>query len=258
MKRKLFAILLSLCLLLSLPVKSSALDPLARFVDNAELVSDPDKAYALEIRMTNILYTYDMDVVILTVNSLNGKSATAYADDYYDDTGYGIDGRHSGLLLLISMDEQEWAISTCGRAIRAVTDDEADHIFSKISRKLTSGKYYEAFDAFLTEIENEYTAYAEESALDTADILIRLGIALLVGAVIALITLLIMRSRMNTAKAQHGARSYIRNETYDLFRCNDIFLYSRTTKTRKSDNNSSGGSHRSSSGRSHGGSSGRF
>lgn len=258
MKQKLSAIFLTLFLILSLPVTSAALDPLARFVDNAELVSDPSQSHALETRMTHILYEYDMDVVILTVDSVNGRSATTYADDYYDNTGYGIDGKHNGLLFLIAMDDREWAISTCGKTIRAVTDDEADEIFSKISGKLSSGAYYEAFDAFLTEVEKEYKTYAEESTLDTWDILTRLGVALLIGAVIALIALLIMRSSMNTAKAQYGARSYIRNETYDLFRCHDIFLYSRTTKTRKSDSNSGGGSHRSSSGRSHGGNSGRF
>ena len=258
MKRKLFALLLSICLLISLPVNIFALDPMARFVDNANLVSDPSKANALEDKITNILYAYDMDVVILTVDSLDGKSSSAYADDYYDNNGYGVDSKHSGLLLLVALNDREWAISTCGKAIRAVTDDEADEIFSKISDKISSGKYYEAFITFLTEVENEYKAYAEEITMDIEDILIRLGVALLVGAVIALIVLLIMRSKMNTAKAQRGAGSYIRNETYDLFRCHDIFLYSRTTKTRKSDNNSGGGSHRSSSGRSHGGGSGRF
>jgi DNA primase len=42
--------------------------------------------------------------------------------------------------------------------------------------------------------------------------------------------------------------------SYDLFRCHDIYLYSHTSRTRKSESST----HSSSSGRSHGGRSGRF
>lgn len=257
MKRKLIATLLVFCLILASPLIAAALDPLARVVDNADLLTDSE-AYALEKRANDILYTYDMDVVIVTVNSLGGKSATAYADDYYDSHGYGIDEKYSGLLLLIAMDEREWAVSTCGDAIRAVTDYEIDEFFSDISGKLSDGEYYEAFDGFLTQIEAEYKAYADESTLEAGDIFFRFVIALLIGTVIAGIALLIMRSQMNTAKSQRGAQSYIRNESYDLFRCQDIFLYSHTTRTRKAESSSGGGTHRGSSGRSHGGRSGRF
>lgn len=257
MKRKLFAIVFVFCLMLSLPLAAAALDPLARVVDYADLLTDAQSG-ALEKRATDILYTYDMDVVILTVDSLGGKSPTAYADDFYDDSGYGIDGQHSGVLLLIAMDEREWAVSTCGNAIDAVTDWEIDEFFYDISGKLSDGEYYEAFDEFLTQIEWEYRAYIDESTLDSGDILFNFVIALAIGAVIAGIALLVMRSKMNTAKSQHGAESYIRNESYDLFRCQDIFLYSRTTRTQKSESSSGGSTHRSSSGRSHGGRSGRF
>lgn len=257
MKRKLIASLLVLCLILASPLVAAGLDPLWRVVDNADLLTGSEHS-ALDQRMTNILYTYDMDVVIFTVDTLDGKSATAYADDYYDYSGYGIDGKHSGLLLLIAMDEREWAVSTCGDAIRAVTDYEIDGIVSNITDDLTNGRYYEAFDAFLDQIEAEYQAYMDERTLDTGDILIRFAIALAIGAVIAGIAILIMRSKMNTAKQQTGAGNYLNEGSYDLFRCHDIFLYSHTTKTRKAESSSGGGSHRSSSGRTHGGRSGRF
>lgn len=256
MKSKIISLFLVVSLLFSFPVLADALDPLARFVDNADLVADSENADALEKRMTNILYTYDMDVVIVTVHSLNGKSATAFADDYYDTTGYGIDGKHSGLLFLVAIDEREWAVSTCGNAIRAVTDQEIDSIFISISGNLSASNYYDAFDVFLDRIEAEYKAYTEENTLDSGDIFVRFVIALVIGAIIAGITLLIMRSCMNTAKQQSGAASYMVSSSYDLYRCQDIFLYSKTSKTPKAQNNSS--THRSSSGRSHGGSSGRF
>lgn len=255
MKRKLFFIFLVLCLILNSSVAAAALDPIQRFIDRANLVPDSND---LEYRLSVISQKYQMEVAILTVNTLDGKSAMAYADDYYDSQGYGWGTKNSGLLLLIAMDEREWAVSTCGDAIRAVTDDEIDYIISNISGKLSAGAYYEAFDAFLDQIETEYQAFTAENTLDAGDIILRIVIALVIGAAIAVIALLIMRSKMNTAKQQSGAASYMVNSSYDLYRCQDIFLYSKTSKTPKAQNNSSGGSHRSSSGRSHGGRSGRF
>jgi uncharacterized membrane protein YgcG len=65
---------------------------------------------------------------------------------------------------------------------------------------------------------------------------------------------------MNTAKAQHGASSYILKNTYKVGLQQDIFLYSQLRKVRKSENSTSGGSsvHSSSGGRSHGGGHGKF
>lgn len=254
MKRKLISIFIVLCLVLTLSVAAAALDPIRRFTDLANLVPGSND---LEYKLSVISQKYQMEVAILTVNSLDGKSPTAYADDYYDTHNYGWGSDHSGLLLLIAMNEREWAVSTCGDAIDAVTDYEIDSIFNEISGILSDGKYYEAFDAFILEIEAEYQDYIDEQTLDSTDIIINLVIALGIGAVIAGIALLIMRGKMNTARSQSGASSYMVNSSYDLYRMHDIYLYSHTTKTRKAESNS-GSVHRSSSGRSHGGSSGRF
>ena len=258
MKRKLISFLLVLCLLLASSLTVSALDPIRRFTDEAGLITDSDQSHELEYRMLIISQNYQMEVAILTVNSLNGKTATAYADNYYDSHGYGWGNNHSGLLLLIAMDEREWAVSTCGNAIDAVTKDEIDYIFSDVSGYLSDGRYYEAFDTFLDSIESEYIYYIDEIVFDASDVIVILGISLLIGAIVGGIAILIMRSRMNTAKQQSGAGSYMVNNSYDLYRCQDIFLYSKTTKTRRSENSSGNRTHTSSSGRSHGGSSGRF
>ena len=39
----------------------------------------------------------------MTAGSLNGKTATKYADDYFDYNGYGLGNEKDGILLLISM-----------------------------------------------------------------------------------------------------------------------------------------------------------
>lgn len=257
MKRKLISFFLVLSLILTFSVTAAALDPIQRFTDRADLVTDSEEHHALEYRLSLISQKYQMEVAILTVDSLDGKSAAAYADDYYDSHGYGWGPSNSGLLLLIAIEEREWYVSTCGDAIEAVTDHEIDSMFYRISGMLSAGEYYEAFDTFLMEIEAEYQAYTDDKTLDSVDIIIRLVIALLIGSAIAGIVLLIMRSKMNTARQQSGAGSYMVSGSYDLYRCQDFFLYSQTTRTLKQQNHSSS-THRSSSGRSHGGRGGRF
>ena len=51
-----------------------------------------------------------MDLVVVTANTLGGKSPMEYADDYYDYNGYTDDGA----LLLVSMEDRDWWISTKG------------------------------------------------------------------------------------------------------------------------------------------------
>lgn len=243
---------LLLCLVLMLAICVSAAQP--KIVDDAGLLSQSHFA-ALEEKAEAIADTYDMDAVIVTVDSLDGRSAQAYADDYFDYNGYGIGSDFSGILLLLAMDEREWAVSTCGDAMDAVRNSEIDDIMDNILDDLSDGNYYRAFDSFLDQVETEYGGFV--SGEDTGSFsFINILIALAIGAAAGGIVLLILRSEMNTAKPQHGAKNYMTDGSYDLFRCHDIYLYSHTSRTKKPE--SSSGSHRSSSGRSHGGRSGRF
>lgn len=286
-------ILLSLCLviLISSSLSVSASPP--KIVDDAGLLTDGE-ATKLEEKARMLADTYEMDVVIVTVWSLDGKSSESYADDYFDYNGYGIGDDYSGVLLLLSMEYRDWAISTTGEAIYALTDYGIQSVFSSISSYLSEDKYYLAFSSYLDALEPYFQAYDADDPIDgttgsyngpgtyvpgTEDEIVyypqqsdlsqtvkQFLIALVIGAVVAAVVLLIMRSRMNTVKPQKGARSYMMPGSYSLNRQQDLFLYSQLRKVRRSENNSSsrgghgGGSsiHRSSSGRSHGGGHGKF
>ena len=80
--------------------------------------------------------------------------------------------------------------------------------------------------------------------------------------VVALISVGIMRLRMNTAKPKGTAMEYIKKGSFKLTSEKDIFMYSTVTKTAKpkDNDNSAGGSttHVSSSGSEHGGGGGSF
>ena len=268
--KRFFVPILVLLLILSV-FTVSAQSP--RVVDEAGLLSE-DEITDLTARAQNIADTYQMDIVIVTVDSLGGKTVRAFADDYYDEHDYGIGSDYSGAVLLLSMEYRDYAISTCGEAIRALTDNALETAENKFLPWFADGNYYMGFLTFLESVEYCYSAYRNGDSTDQypgdyddseyyddsedADLFTCLLMGLAAGAAVGGISLLVMRSKMNTATQQSGAASYMKENSFDLFRCQDMFLYSRTSKTRRSSNSSGSSVHRSSSGRSHGGRSGKF
>lgn len=275
MKRQFCIFLLILLVLpvLLLPVQASS----TRIVDDAGLLSDWDRDQ-LETKAEGLMDRYGIDAVILTVDSLYGLSAQDTADEFYDSCGYA----DNGVLFLLAMEEREWYISTCGDAIYALTDYGIQQLGFVMLPYLSDGDYHGAFEVFLDELpmyfdaleghapidgyadysgdyyhgEREETVYYQNRSKPSLVISVVLG--LLAGG----ITVLVMRGSMNTNRKQRSAESYLKDGSYHLHTCQDIFLYSNVTKTPRQQNSSGGGGgssvHRSSGGRSHGGGGGRF
>lgn len=278
MKRNLFSVLLILVFLpaLLLPAQASLLG--AQIIDSADLLSD-QQMIELESKADSLMERYGMDVVILTVDSLDGQSAQNKADNFYDENSYG----DNGVLFLLAMEEREWYISTCGNAIYALTDYGIQQVGFVMIPYLSGGDYYGAFDVFLDELpmyfdalekgkpvdgyadysDDYYHGDREEVVYYEEDRGPSLLISLVLGIAAAGITVLIMRSNMNTRKPQRSAGAYLIQDSYQLHTMQDLFLYSRVQKIRRPENSSGSGGggssvHRSSGGRSHGGGGGRF
>ena len=256
MKKKLITLLLCL-LFVSVLLQPVAASGLPLVVDEAGLLTQ-EEIDDLSQYAQSLGSAYGMDIVIVTVNSLNGLSAANYADSFYDLNGYGVGPDYDGILLLLAMESREWYISTCGAARYAVPDREINNLFGSMSSYLSGGDYYRAFLAYLTRVGEYLDAYENGGSSDTApgfgakQIFISLGIGLAVGGV----TLIVMRSMMNTKRPQRAAADYLDRDTYQLKVQRDMFLYSRVSKVPRPKNNSSGSS--GGGGRSHGGGGGRF
>lgn len=272
---KKFAVILAVLLIFLIPAANAA-EP-DRVNDMAGLLTDSQEE-SLRGQIEDIAQEYQFDAVIVTVDSLDGQSPEAYADDYFDYNGYGYGADYNGILLLISMEYRDWAISTCGRGLEVFTDYGLDYITDEIIPYLSDGDYYSAFECFLTLVDDylneaeEYIPYdtnnrPEGGAVEREeefDWLVFVVGSLIVGLIAALIVTGSMKSKLKSVRPQVDARQYAGN--FELTLANDLFLYRTVTKTAKPKNNSSSGSsggggsssHRSSSGRSHGGSSGKF
>lgn len=91
---------------------------------------------------------YKFDMVVVTTDDSKGKTATEYADDYYDNLidkkGYSEDG----ILLLIAMDTRQIAISTSGACIDYFDDEDIDFMIENITYDLSDGAYDDACEYF--------------------------------------------------------------------------------------------------------------
>ena len=87
------------------------------------------------------------------------------------------------------------------------------------------------------------------------------GLAAVLGLIIAAVWVLILRMGMNTKRPRHSAAGYMMKDSFQMRQQQDLFLYSNVSKQRRQESSSSGGGssvHRSSGGRSHGGGGGKF
>lgn len=122
-------------------------------VDDAMLFSSSEESM-LEETAAVLSDQYDMDIVIVTTDNAQGKSAREYADDYFDYQGYGRGADYSGILFLIDMDNREAYISTSGEGIRYLTDERIERILDEVfDSGLTEGDYYGAASGFLRKTE---------------------------------------------------------------------------------------------------------
>ena len=264
MKRKITAA--ALVLLLVLSAVTAFAESLPLFVDGENLISDSQGA-KLSQRLEEVSRDYECDVVIVTVYSLQGKTVTEYADDYFDYQGYGQGASGDGILLLICMQQREYAISTKGKCIDVFTDANLRYMEDRFVGYLSDGEYNDAFNEFVTLCEGflEQAASGRPYGSDDADrqplSLIWIPISLVIGFVLALIITGAMKGRLKTVHMQSAADNYVRADSMQITRSSDVFLYANVSKHKRPENNSSSGgssTHISSSGSTHGGSHGRF
>jgi uncharacterized protein len=239
-------------------------------VDLADLLED-DEEEKLQEQFTEIAKKYQCDVVVLTTDSCGGKTPQSYTEDYYEANDYGYGSDCSGIILMVSMGERKFHMTTEGSAIDAFTDYGLEQIDELITENLSDGEYYEAFrkfgklaDAFLAEAE-EGTPYDVNNAYEEPmSIGMRVLIAAVAGLVIALIVILVLLGQLKSVGMKHEAKEYVRQGSFHVTRQRDIFLYRTVSKTRKERPREGGGGgggstiHTSSGGRSAGGHTGSF
>ena len=156
---QLLAVSVALLACLCVPMHAAAQS--GYVVDGAALFSAEETAQ-LEAACAEVAEEIGQDLVIVTTEDTGGKTSRAYADDYFDDNGYGRGAADSGALLLFNMQEREVWISTYGDSIAYFTDSRIDRTLDAVAEELASGEYYGAAAIFLRDAESYFTAGFDE------------------------------------------------------------------------------------------------
>lgn len=234
-KKVLFPVLFVLLFALILP--SQALQ--GRVVDNAGIFS-AQQVEELNKRIDGIRERYGMDASIVTITGLgNAYSMRSYAENFFDTNDLGVGEERDGVLLLLKMTggagNRDYYIDghgSRGTKVERAFDDETFLVF------LRRNAYYDGARAFLDEVEARAEALTPVGRVKKY-----LPVFLIAGALIGLVTVLILRGRMKTAKSRQNAADYVLKDSFRLTRALDMYLYTTTTRSKIVENNS-GSSHR--------------
>ena len=215
-------------------------------VDNADVLTDAEETELLA-KLEALGGKYDLEIGAVTVDSYEGKGPQAFADDFYDYNGYGYGENDDGIIVVFNTGEGDGnrniAISTHGKGIDLLTDNEISLIIEMMINPVKNGDFAGAFDNFVAECEN---------AIDPSISIIWIPVSVLIGFGLAFLIVKIQASKLKTVRAQVSAEDYVGNVM--LTSQYDNFMYKNVTSSPRAKSNSSGGStHTSSSGRTHGG-----
>ena len=258
MKNRWLILTLILCLVavLALPVYAAP----ELLVDDADLLSPGEEAQ-VEAELSRISGKYGMDIVIVTVDSIGWQSPMAYADDYYDYNGYCADG----ILLLVSMEEGDWWVSTTGYGITVITDAGLEYMSQRFVPYFSDGEFAQGFmefaelcEAFLIQAETGDPYDSHNLPKDPYDLSTNLIVAVVIGLVAAWIVTGMMKSKLKTVTQQARADDYMIPGSLQLTHSRDLFLYTHIDRREKPKESSGSSTHTSSSGTRHGGGGGKF
>lgn len=272
MKKRIGIIFMILALCFTMTVTGVAsgegfADEYYRLMDMGGVLTDEEEEEILTL-LDDLSISQSFEFVIATIDSLDGASAESVADDLYDECNFGYGENRDGVLLLISVEDREWHISTCGYGITAFTDGGIEYIGDQMLSDLSEGNYKDAFRTFLG-FANQFVSQARngnpfEKAVKPRKPFsqVWIPIALVIGFIIARIIVGSMKRKMKSVQAQMTAASYIQAGSLHLTQSQDLFLYNKVERREKPKEESSGGggssTHTSSSGTTHGGGGGKF
>ncbi|MBQ8626058.1 MAG: TPM domain-containing protein [Agathobacter sp.] len=271
MTKKILSIVMLLCLticMVIMPVSALDVQPvpddevravddnLAIYIhDNADKISKSD-----EEKIVNTILSYNdeldfhLNVLVLTYNDSNGKSAMTYSDDYMDKL---FPSSENNIAFVIDYDNDELYLNTMGECILRIDDDEVEDCIDD------AWYYFEQYeDAEALEVLAE-SAMRKLTATEVTGILSMFfhlfhPYSIIAGLIGAIVTTLIINGKHNKNNQPIKTSEYINNNGLKVVDKKEVLTNTYTTKTRIQSSSSSGGSrggssHRSSSGRSHGG-----
>jgi len=233
--------------------------------DQAGLLTVAEIA-ALNAKASILAATYGCDVAIITVADMGGGSAFTHAMDIFDKYAYGQGEDKSGILLLLSDADRDFAFVCHGYANTAFTDYGQAKIEDAFLPMLGRNAYNQAFETFIDKC-GEYLKYASEGRIvdvnfdpeEEATITIVLAaFAVAIPLLVAFCICSAWKRQMKTAVKQTTANAYIPAGGFALTGQSDMFLYKTETRRKIETSSSSGRGGTSTNSRGFSGRSGKY
>lgn len=276
-------LLMAAVLLLSLTARA---DGAGQVIDDANVFSADECRRMTEI-ILEIEQKHQVDLVVLTTRDTPYDPSDSlwrvrdYADEYYDDGGYGMGADGSGMLLLLDMHNRAMWLSTGGVMIDYINDDREEDILDHAYDRLAEGDYGGAMIAALNRVSHWMDAGRREGFFRYDEVTgERIGglynaLTPMEAAVAAIAGLAVAAAVYGTVSAAYNLKgstyTYDRsaNTSVTLVRDDQVFLRKRVHRSPIVTGNGSGGHsgggrsggsgvHTSSRGVSHGGGGRRF
>ena len=231
----------------------------ARVVDEADLLT-ADEEKALDAKLAAVEQSHKVRILIGTMQDTGGAALGKVANNVVDQ----IPADNGTIVLLLSMKERDWYISTDNKMRVRITDGKGvDYLSGEFLPDLKEGKYAAAFTTFAATTDEMLTYYEKEGEpYDPANAfnLMAFGIALACALILGGIIYYMLYEYEGNVRSAAEADAYLNHDSFQLTRSEDDFLYTTVTRRAKEKKESSSGSNVSSSSRdsSHGGGGGKF
>ena len=263
--KKLFTAIFTTLLFITLTSAAFAYE--LSLVDDLANILTRQQVEELQERAVAITQRHQCEVIIITIEAMDDDDGIdEWARYFYKQYEYGYGTEKSGIMFLLSMAEQDYALIAYGYGNTAFTDHGKNIMLDRyILPLLADDKYFEAFSAYLDKADEYLVMARGGSPFDTNtdpesarnDFYIRLAVTILLPLLIASIVCSSWKNQMKTAVAARTAHNYIPANGFKLTGQTDMFLYKTQTQTKIVKNPpSSGGTAKDSKGYS--GKSGKF
>lgn len=229
-----------------------------RVIDEADILTDSEEK-ELDAKIATIEQSHKVRILIGTMKSTDGTPLGKIANNVVDQ----IPADNGTIVLLLSMKERDWYISTDNKMRVRITDGKGvEYLSGEFLPDLKEGKYAAAFTAFaattdemLTYYEKEGEPYDPANAFDLMALGIALACALILGGTIYYM----LYEYESNVRSAAEADAYLNHDSFQLTQSEDNFLYTTVTRRAKEKRESSSSNvSTSSSDSSHGGGGGKF
>ena len=255
MKKKISALLTALFLMAALCTTALAADDGAGYVTDISGLLTYEEWETLETRAQDISQRTGCGVYIVALDDYTyygeGSVYDVAAQIFNNaDNGFGVGSDRSGILLLLSMDERDWAMFVHGGSAQYAFDDYGQAALEdSFLPAFGENDWYDGFFGYLDACD-EYLTLASAGAPVRESAVKKVIPAIVISCFIALVICLILKGKMKTVRRKVEAQAYVAFGRLNLTDRYDRYTHTTETRRRIEKNNSSSASGGGGSGRS--------